>query len=302
MISLQSGSNGNCIFVESCGVRLLIDAGLTGDSTVNRLSQFGIDVCSIDGVLISHDHVDHVNCAGVLYRKFQLPIWITPKTYERAASQHRLGQIDDLNFFQSGERLIFGKISVTTLRTAHDAVDGVCFVVDDGDCRLGVMTDLGRTKSIASVLRNDNSDSRVLVDEGVNKISKNVGMGQRYFSGFDEESEYSALGSDYYEGVISTLDGLFIESNFDIGMLSSGRYSRELQSRIRGRGGHLSNLEAAKLIKTAGKKLRWACLGHISKENNTHDVVLDTHREILGSKFPLSIATRYETSEILELK
>jgi phosphoribosyl 1,2-cyclic phosphodiesterase len=286
MISLQSGSNGNCTFVESGGIRLLIDAGLTGDSTANRLLKFGIDVCSINGVLISHDHVDHVNCAGVLHRKFQLPIWITPKTYERATAQHRLGRFGDLNFFKSGERIIFGSVVVETIRTVHDAVDGVCFVVDDGLNRLGVMTDLGRTKpiaSVASVLSSSNSNSR-----------------QRYFSGVGG-SDFSAYAPDYYEKIISTLDGLLIESNFDIEMLSNGRYSPQLQERIRGQGGHLSNLETAELINVAGKKLRWACLGHISKENNTHDIVLNTHKEILGSKIPLSIASRYDTSEILEL-
>jgi phosphoribosyl 1,2-cyclic phosphodiesterase len=300
MISLQSGSNGNCIFVESCGVRLLLDAGLTGDATAKRLAKFGIDVCSIDGVLISHDHVDHVNCAGVLHRKFRLPIWITLKTYERAASQHRLGKFGDLNFFKSGERIIFNNIVVETIPTAHDAVDGVCFVVDDGLSRLGVMMDLGRTKSIASVGQKNYSDSKEELFGVAGGIDL-VGSRQRFFSGFDDAGRFSSFVEDYYERVISTLDGLLIESNFDVEMLSVGRYSPQLQSRIRGRGGHLSNLESAKLIEVSGKKLRWACLGHISKENNTHDIVLDTHREILGKNFYLSIASRYDTSEVLEL-
>ncbi|MDR2761461.1 MAG: MBL fold metallo-hydrolase [Planctomycetaceae bacterium] len=304
MISLQSGSNGNCTFVESCGVRLLFDAGLTGDTTARRLEKFGIEIQSISGVLISHDHIDHVKGAGVLHRKFNLPIWITQKTYERAAWQHRLGRFGDLNFFKSGERIVFGKsseVSVETFSTPHDAVDGVCFVVDDGLKRLGIMTDLGRTKSIATSIRGvgvgDNSESRNL---SVVKGAELSVSRQRFFEGF-RESRFSEYAEDYYERIILTLDGLLIESNFDIEMLSGGSYTPELQERIRGRGGHLSNLETARLIKASGKKLRWACLGHISKENNTHDVVLETHREILNSKIPLSIASRYDTSELLEL-
>jgi phosphoribosyl 1,2-cyclic phosphodiesterase len=303
MISLQSGSNGNCIFVESNGVRLLIDAGLTGDSTARHLAKFDIDVQSINGVLISHDHIDHISGAGVLHRKFQLPIWMTSKTYQHASKQHRLGGFTALNFFKSGERINFGKVSVETIPTAHDAVDGVCFVVDDGNCRLGVMTDLGRTKSITSILRNDNSNSNSNNTKSETEIAQKFDLSnstQKYFSGCGVGG-FSAFAADYYERVIATLDGLLIESNFDIEMLSYGRYPLELQERIRGRGGHLSNLETAQLIKVAGKKLRWACLGHISRDNNTHDIVLDTHREILGAKFPLAIASRFETSEILEL-
>ncbi|MDR1477383.1 MAG: MBL fold metallo-hydrolase [Planctomycetaceae bacterium] len=340
MISLQSGSNGNCIFVESCGVRLLIDAGLSGGLTAERLMGVGVDVCSIDGVLISHDHSDHVKNAGVLHRKFQLPIWITQKTNERAAKQNRLGRFGDLNFFRSGERIVFGKLSVETVPTVHDAADGVCFVVDDGDCRLGVMTDLGRTKPISSVLQKNiaqpncpptntnntdkNSDSQPPCQKMFSDFytqatlnfpklntqtrqSETIVQGQNLStipaSVYGRSSQIDAKNyvEDYYERVISTLDGLLIESNFDIDMLSAGGYPRELQNRICGKGGHLSNLETARLIKHAGKKLRWVCLGHISKENNTHDTVLNTHREILGKNLPISIASRYETSELLEL-
>ncbi|MDR1052582.1 MAG: MBL fold metallo-hydrolase, partial [Planctomycetaceae bacterium] len=300
-------SNGNCIFVESGGVRLLIDAGLSGEAAANRLEVFGIDIGSSDGVLISHDHLDHVKCAGVLHRKFQLPIWITQKTYERATKQHRLGRFGDLNFFKSGERINFGKVSVETLPTVHDAVDGVCFVVDDGLRRLGVMTDLGRTKSLASVLQKNNSNLNN-TPKHEKKISDLHVPRQKFFSNFGEQhfsthtrNNSKNCDADHYERIISTLDGLLIESNFDIEMLSNGSYSQGLQERIRGRGGHLSNLEAAKLIKSAGKKLRWVCLGHISKENNTHEAVLDTHRTILGKNLPLKIASRYNTSELLEL-
>ncbi|MDR2171495.1 MAG: MBL fold metallo-hydrolase [Planctomycetaceae bacterium] len=298
LISLQSGSNGNCTFVESCGIRLLFDAGLSGDATAMRLGKFGIDICSINGVLISHDHVDHVKSAGVLHRKFQLPVWMTHKTFEQASQQHKLGRFEELNFFKSGERIIFGKIAVETKLTLHDAADGVCFVVDDGLRRLGVMTDLGRTKSITAAKQNNNfNQNNEIVD---NKIASDDSKRQRFFEGF-EERQNTIFTENYYEQIISTLDGLLIESNFDIGMLANGTYSAPLQERIRGQGGHLSNWETANLIKTAGKKLRWACLGHISKENNTHDLVLDTYREIVGSKIPPAIASRYEVSEVLEL-
>ena len=93
-------------------------------------------------MLISHDHVDHCRSMGILNRMFGLPIYATAKTFD-AAKRFALGEIGDLRYFASGETVQFGKVTVETIRTPHDAEDGVVFVVDDGKHRLGIMTDLG---------------------------------------------------------------------------------------------------------------------------------------------------------------
>jgi phosphoribosyl 1,2-cyclic phosphodiesterase len=79
---------------------------------------------------------------GIYHRKFGLPVYVTADTY-RAASRYKLGQIEDLNHFSAGEALRFGDVTVETIPTPHDGADGVVFVVDDGEHRVGVMTDLG---------------------------------------------------------------------------------------------------------------------------------------------------------------
>ena len=142
IISLQSGSNGNCIYVEAGGVNLLFDAGISGSRVRQRLALHDRDAADVDAVLISHDHVDHSRNMGILHRKFHLPIYVTAKTY-RAASRYELGEIKELRHFCSGETLRFGKVKVETIPTPHDSVDGVAFVVDDGKHRLGILTDLG---------------------------------------------------------------------------------------------------------------------------------------------------------------
>ena len=142
VISLQSGSNGNCIYVETAGVRLLFDAGLSGLQVKRRLALHGRDVMGVDAVLISHDHADHSRSMGVLHRKFGLPVYVTAQTYE-AAGRYGLGEIAGLRHFRSGETLRFGKVAVETIPTPHDGADGVAFVVDDGRRRLGILTDLG---------------------------------------------------------------------------------------------------------------------------------------------------------------
>ena len=250
--SLQSGSNGNCLFVESGDVRLLFDAGLTGMQTKRRLEAFGVDILTVQAVIISHAHDDHIRYAGVLQRQYDLPIWMTPGALQRVLITKRLGQIGEPRLFYSGDTLLFGSVRVETIPTTHDVPEGVCFVVDNGMVRLGIMTDLG---------------SR--------------------FLGLKE--------------TVATLDGIYIESNYDPEMLEKGLYPEDLKQRIRGGQGHLSNREAAELLHQPGMRLRWACLGHLSANNNDPETALKTHRKMLGESFPLHIAPRGHASEMLEL-
>jgi len=169
IISLQSGSNGNCIYVEADGVKLLFDAGISGSQVKERLALHGRDATAVDGVLISHDHIDHSRSMGILNRSLGLPIYATAKTHD-AAKRFALGEIGDLRYFAAGETMQFGRVTVETIRTPHDAEDGVVFVVDDGRCRVGIMTDLGHVfpglgeviASLDAVLLESNYDPNML--------------------------------------------------------------------------------------------------------------------------------------------
>jgi phosphoribosyl 1,2-cyclic phosphodiesterase len=139
--SLQSGSNGNSIYVEADGARLLFDAGISGATAARRMAEHGRDIRDVQALIISHDHVDHIRCAGVYHRKFGLPIYATRRTL--SATWCSLGQLHDVRHFESGDVLRFGHASVHTIRTPHDAADGVVFVVECEAKRLGIFTDLG---------------------------------------------------------------------------------------------------------------------------------------------------------------
>ena len=252
-ISLQSGSSGNCIYVESAGARLLIDAGISGIQAERRLAAHRREIRDVDALLVSHDHADHSKTAGVFGRKYDLPVYVTEPTWRAARRWTDLGRKHEVRTFTAGETLTVGTVRVETVATAHDGVDGVGFVVDDGERRLGVLTDLGHV-----------------------------------FEGLAE--------------VVSTLDAVIIESNYDPGMLAEGPYPPYLKERNRGPGGHLSNQEAATLVGGAvARGLRWACLAHLSEENNSPEVALATHRELLGPDFPLYVTSRYEATDIMEV-
>jgi len=143
VIPLQSGSSGNCVYVETDDVRLLFDAGISGRKAQQRLADHGKDIRDVDALIISHDHRDHVSCLGVFHRKFGLPVYITQRTLESTASRMKLGRLEEVCHFEAGDKICFGPVTVETLATPHDAADGVVFVIDDGRNRFGLLTDLG---------------------------------------------------------------------------------------------------------------------------------------------------------------
>ena len=108
VISLQSGSNGNCIYVEADGVPTAIRRrDPRPESRAAGLSRPGCD--AVDAVVISHDHADHCRSMGILHRTFGLPIHATAKTHE-AAGRYTLGEIADLRHFVAGATVWFGKV------------------------------------------------------------------------------------------------------------------------------------------------------------------------------------------------
>jgi len=233
-IALQSGSNGNCVYVESDGVCLLVDAGISGRQAQQRLAQFGRSIGDVSAVIITHDHRDHASSMGIFHRKFGLPVYVGRAAYRAARSRCCLGRIEQVEYFRPGEQLRFGHLTVSTIPTPHDAVEAVALVIDDGRHRLGVLTDLGHP--------------------------------------FAQLAE-----------LLGSLDAVLLESNYDPRLLAEGSYPLLLKRRIRGPGGHLSNTEAASLLRQVdSKRLQWACLAHLSEENNYPELALQTHRRVLG--------------------
>ncbi len=139
--SLQSGSNGNSFYVETNDVRLLFDAGISARSSKQRLAEHERDIRDVEAVIISHNHSDHIKHAGVLHRRFSLPLYMTPGAWH--ASRGKLGIVNDVRLFEAGDCLQFGSTTVQTVPTAHDGIDGVAFVISSINNKLGIFTDLG---------------------------------------------------------------------------------------------------------------------------------------------------------------
>ncbi|MEW5791302.1 MAG: MBL fold metallo-hydrolase [Pseudomonadota bacterium] len=137
---LGSGSGGNAWVVASGSTRVLLDAGFSGQETAWRLGRLGLSPADLDAVILTHEHGDHVRGAGVLARRFRLPVWATAGTARAVA---RLGPFPELHAFRAGEPIVLGDLCLDPFAVLHDAAEPCAFVVSDGDRRLGLATDLG---------------------------------------------------------------------------------------------------------------------------------------------------------------
>lgn len=149
VITLQSGSSGNCVFVRSGETRLLFDAGISGSKAESRLAEYGYDIRECQALILSHEHCDHISGVGVFHRRFGLPVYANLRTWNATRSKPSTGCIGSPNHFASGKPFQIGSLRVEPLRTPHDAIEGVCFVIEDTNSgqRFGLLTDLGHVFS-----------------------------------------------------------------------------------------------------------------------------------------------------------
>src|SRR5881392_600019 len=151
---LGSGSAGNSALVATDHCKILIDGGLSARQIVLRLEQCGVVAEQLDGVLLTHEHGDHVCGLEVLCRKFDLPIYANAQTAEAVRYDGALDRHRNWRIFRTGAEFKICDITVQTFPVPHDAVDPVGFAFYAGARGLGFITDLGyATKMIVERLR-----------------------------------------------------------------------------------------------------------------------------------------------------
>ena len=149
---LGSGSGGNAAVVEVGGLRLMIDAGLSAKQLTLRLRQVGIDPASLDGILLTHEHGDHVRGLKIFLKQHPVTVFTTAAT---ARVVREVGiEGGTWKLFEAGQAFAIGGIAVETFAIQHDAVDPVGFVVGHDTRRIGFLSDAGFvTRSMTERLR-----------------------------------------------------------------------------------------------------------------------------------------------------
>lgn len=140
---LASGSTGNAFFIQANDTKLLVDAGLSGKQMDKLFEQIKIDPSELDGMLITHEHSDHIKGAGIFARKYDLPIYANEKTWQ--AMEKNLGKlmIDQKFHFAANSVQTLGDIDVESFSVSHDAADPMFFSFRHNDKHVALVTDLG---------------------------------------------------------------------------------------------------------------------------------------------------------------
>ena len=138
--SLNSGSNANCYYLGNQDEAILVDGGLSCRETVKRLKRAGLSIKKVKAIFVSHEHGDHVHGVPGLAKKFALPVYITPETFQQSRLDIREDLVIHLKAYQPVQ---VGMLSVTAFPKLHDACDPHSFLVECCGVKVGIFTDIG---------------------------------------------------------------------------------------------------------------------------------------------------------------
>lgn len=139
--SLGSGSRGNALLVEAGATRLLLDCGFGPRETLSKLARLGLSPDDLSGILVTHEHSDHIAGAFKLAARHRLTVWMTHGTF--AAAPQGRGELPRVELIDSHQSFQVRDVVIHPFPVPHDAREPVQFVFSDGRHRLGVVTDLG---------------------------------------------------------------------------------------------------------------------------------------------------------------
>lgn len=235
--SLASGSSGNCQYIASKTTKLILDAGLSGKYITGGLESISVDPNLVNGILVTHEHTDHIKGVGILMRKYGLDLYVNKATWE--AMESKMGKInmEKVHFIGNSDEFQIGDISICPFEISHDAIDPVGYSFKKDEGHISVLTDLG-------------------------------------------------IVTDKIIDIVKTSNLLVMEANHDIEMLKIGPYPAYLKKRILSEKGHLSNIDAGKVIGEIMDygKVKNVLLAHLSKENNFPDLAYETVRQELQNR------------------
>ncbi len=172
LLSIASGSSGNCIYAGDDRTHILLDTGISLKRTESALNAHGLSVSDISAICVTHEHSDHVRALGIFARRCGVPVYATPGTIDAILKDRTLGDFDKelLVPVQPGESFRVGELLVEPFPIWHDAAQPVGYRVGDGKKTLAVATDMGHydesiveaLQGLSAVLIEANHDIRML--------------------------------------------------------------------------------------------------------------------------------------------
>ena len=172
LCSIASGSSGNCIYVGSEEAHVLVDVGISGKSIEKGLNSLDLTGKDVDGILITHEHSDHIKGLGVISRKYGIPIYTTGGTADAMLRMKSLGKMPEglIHEIREDEPFEIKDLTVNPFTIPHDAAQPVGYRLECGEHSVGIATDLGKyndyivknLENLDAVLLEANHDIRML--------------------------------------------------------------------------------------------------------------------------------------------
>jgi len=189
LLSIASGSSGNCIYVGNDTTHILVDAGISNKRIEQGLNEAELTGSDINGLCITHEHSDHIQAVGVLARKHGIPIYATEKTIQYIKGCVTLGNIDQSLFhaIDGDTPFTIGNITVDPFHIYHDAADPVAYTFKDDIHKVGIATDMGHyddyivdhLQDLEAMVIESNHDIRMLETGPYPYILKRRILGER---------------------------------------------------------------------------------------------------------------------------
>nr|WP_302596666.1 MBL fold metallo-hydrolase [uncultured Cellulosilyticum sp.] len=159
LCAIASGSSGNCTYLGAGENQFLIDIGISGKKAIAGLGEIDVDPASINGILITHEHSDHIKGVGIFSRKYNTPIYATKKAWERMLEANMLGAIKEENvrILEKGKYIEQDGLRILPYSIHHDSVDPVGYTFEYKNKKITLATDIGIVdEEIAQHLRGSN--------------------------------------------------------------------------------------------------------------------------------------------------
>jgi Metal-dependent hydrolases of the beta-lactamase superfamily I len=143
--SLTSGSSANCIFVGSETTSILVDVGLSGKRVEESLNSINMTTRDMEGILITHEHSDHIKGVGILARKYQIPIYATSGTLQAIGNTSLLKNVPEelIREIVPDVSFLIKDLEIKPFTISHDAAEPVGYRINNGEKSIGIATDLG---------------------------------------------------------------------------------------------------------------------------------------------------------------
>ena len=172
LCSIASGSSGNCIYVGSDHTHLLVDAGISKKKIEEGLHELQVKGEELDGILVTHEHADHIQGLGVFSRKYGVPIYATKGTLRGIMNCKNLGKMPEGIYkeIDVDKEFVIGDVTVHPFAISHDANQPSAYRFEHSDKRVAVATDLGKydsyivenLKKLDAILLESNHDIHML--------------------------------------------------------------------------------------------------------------------------------------------